>query len=406
MITALSSVLAEGFWDDNFTAGKIRTEYATNKGTAANPLAITFSASLPGIEGCQFNAADAFSACPGRAGLPNLPNNVPVWRGGLQRDLACNGDSQRIGDSWVGCIQYSGSPYFSINNPDQSYWVIHANNDPSFDQCKNGPPGLSEEILTHSAGQDSLFKISTEEVQSNGGSRKKLRMGVYSSEYDYYCSINDGFELGNIPFISVGAQKQRGNLTSLGTIGNSNQGGKSTVRFDAKVTAYAPFNCPESQYPECNGINDDETFGVHAGIYTMVKYNDLSYMLFLNLYTTGVYAIHQSPSVSFWNWPIEDSFLYPGAKIANFTAGPELMNSCGFDYPTLSFTNKSYQINVTELFQCAKALGYYSELPDVGLEIMGFHWFIETFGPDGQFELNLEKMQVHVDDLIFLSHFN
>jgi hypothetical protein len=408
ILTYSQLLYSEGFWDENFTQGKIRTEFAPNKGTAANPLAITFNGMFPGIEGCQFNAADAFSGCPARAGLPTLPNNNPVWLGTLQQEEACNGNTQLIGDSWVGCTEYQSSPYFAINNPGNNYWVIHANNDPSFDQCNEGPPGLSHQIQTHASNQESLFKVSTEDVIIGGAAtRKKLRMGINSSEFDTYCAINNDFQIGDIPFLSVGAQKQRGNVAGIGSLGTINQGGHSLVTFNAQIAAYSPFNCPDAQYPQCIGIEDEDTFGVHAGIYTIINHNNLKYMLFLNLFTSGVYDNNQAPGFGYWNWPIEDSFFYPGAKIAVFTAGPELISSCGIDFPTLSLNdNTSYQIDVTKLYRCAKDLGFFPELPNMALEIEGFHWFIETFGPEGQFELVIEKMKVGADDLIFATNFN
>lgn len=124
LITFSNYSYSIGFDDNYLTLGNSRTEYTIGKGTGLDYLALDYATdNLPGDEGCQFDAVTAFSGSPGRAGLPNLPNGQPTWGGTLQRFDACNGNNTLIGDSWLGCLSYLSSPY----------WVISANDDPSFE---------------------------------------------------------------------------------------------------------------------------------------------------------------------------------------------------------------------------------------------------------------------------------
>jgi hypothetical protein len=122
---------AQAIRDANIVEGRARSEFEPGVGVAGHTLSLTFTQPQP--EGCLWSAASSFSACPGRAGLPNLPNGSPVWAGGLQVREACGGSTTRIGDSWIGCIAYDTSPYFSVNNPASKYWVVVANDEPSFE---------------------------------------------------------------------------------------------------------------------------------------------------------------------------------------------------------------------------------------------------------------------------------
>lgn len=148
LVLFVQPVYSIGFWDTFLLNGNSRTEYPVGKGAGTDFLTLDYQTdNLPGMEGCQFDAETAFSGCPGRAGLGPLPSGNEVWGGTLQRLEACGGDNTRIGDSWIGCISYAQSPYFEIGSPNEFYWVIGPNDDPSFDQCNEGPPNLSHPVL-------------------------------------------------------------------------------------------------------------------------------------------------------------------------------------------------------------------------------------------------------------------
>ena len=73
---------AQSIDDAGIRAGRVRSDLPSGVGTATSPLSLTYTQPAP--EGCLFSASSSFAACPGRAGLPNLPNGQPVWAGGLQ----------------------------------------------------------------------------------------------------------------------------------------------------------------------------------------------------------------------------------------------------------------------------------------------------------------------------------
>ncbi len=405
LFTISHSANATGFWDNSLINGSSRTEYPIGKGTGADFLLLDYATdNLPGIEGCQYDAAVAFSGCPGRAGLPNLPDGGTVWGGTLQRFEACGGDDTRIGDSWLGCLTYSQSPYFEIGTPDQFYWVIGANDDPSFDQCNEGPPNLSHPVLPFNSPIDGIYKVGMEDVLTGSEVRKRMQLGIYNSQHDFFCSAIGGFNF-SIPFLSVGAQKERGNGSAVGTIAAINNGGMGLLEFKIRISSFVPFDCPVNMTDKCIGTTH---IGSHAGIFAIASWNNVHHLLFLELIRTGVVTTLTTPSNSFWNWPVKDSFYYPGANVVIFTAGENLQQSCGIDYPALdpnsnSFTN--YAIDIGGLFRCAKSLGFYPDLPDGEIEIEGVHWFVETLGLTGELSLEVEAITMNQDNFIFRSDF-
>lgn len=395
-----------GFWDDNLISGSSRTEYPKGKGAGTDYLDLTYKNNmLPGIEGCQFDAIDAFTGCAGRAGLDDLPNGNQVWSGTLQRQEACSGDNTRIGDSWIGCISYSESPYFEINTPGEFYWVISPNDDPSFDQCNEGPPNLSHFILPFDSPIEGIYKIGMKEILINDSvAKKKMQFGIYNTQHSFYCE-HTGQTLFSNPFLSIGAQKERGNGQAVGIIGNKNKGGKGLLEFNVRVSSYVSFDCPVDQFDDCEITTNT---GVHGGIFAIASWNNIHHMLFLEFIREGVYSNIVYPDKALWNWPIKDSFYYPGAKIAAFATDTSLIESCGLNYPDLNLSDSNfsnYQIDLTKLFRCAGKIGYFTDMPEGEIEIEGVHWFIETAGATGELGLEIEDISISDDDLIFQNSF-
>lgn len=395
-----------GFWDDHLINGSARTEYPVGKGTGTDYLNLNYRDNmLTGAEGCQFDAIDSFSGCPGRAGLDNLPNGKPVWAGTLQRAEACSGDDTRIGDSWLGCVSYSDSPYFEIGTPGEFYWVISPNNDHSFEQCKEGPPNLSHPILPFDSPSDGIYKLGMEDVLVNGSDpKKRMQFGIYNTQHSFYCEQTGQFH-NSIPFLAIGAQKERGNGQAVGIIGTENKGGKGLLEFNARVSSYVPFDCPVDQFDNCKPTTNA---GAHAGIYAIASWNNIHHLLFLEFIREGVYASFVYPAKALWNWPIEDSFYYPGAKIASFATDSSLKESCGLDYSELNLSDNNfsnYKIDLTRLFRCAGNIGYFTDMPKGEIEIEGVHWFIETTGLTGELGLEIQDISLSDDDLIFRDSF-
>ena len=392
---------AIGFWDDYLLNGSARTEYPIGKGTGSDYLDLRFNDNdLPGIEGCQFNAADAFTGCPGRAGLEDLPSGIPAWLGTVQHEEACSGDTTRIGDSWIGCLSYSQSPYFEINSPGEFYWVIGPNDDPAFDQCKPGPPNLSHPVLDFNSTEDGIYKVGMEDVLNGPSFKKRLQISINNTQHDFFCNQTGQYQ-NSIPFLSVGAQKERGNQQAVGLIGTDNKGAQSLLEFNIRAPHYVPFGCPIGVFDVCT-INSN--FGVHAGIFAIASWNNVHHMVFFDFIREGVYASQPNQAKGLWNWPIKDSFYYPGAEIVAFASSSEINSQCDVNYTNLALNSdifRNYNIDLTKLFRCAQNAGYFPNLPSTEIEIEGVHWYIETTGLVGEIEIEIEDIHMSLDDLIF-----
>lgn len=418
LLSFLTTSAFAQFWDHGLLDGHSRTELPIGKGTGSDLLAITYSADFDGAENCKFNAVDSFG-CPARAGLPEIPhpsypNDIPVWFGGHQTKVACNGDTTRGGDSWFGCALYDSSPYFETNLTNQSdnFWVLGANIEPAFDQCKDGPPNLSHQIQHYGSPNKDLFMFGSRSViLPNFSNKKVIKMGLHNSDHDYFCDINQAYELGNIPFFSFGAQKNRGNQTAVGSLASRHSGGLGRLRFKAQVIDYAPFSCPQNEFTDCPAPSADLAVGSHAGIFILVSWNDTTKGLFLDLFRSGIYEnedYHPPISSAKWNWPLEDSFYYPGAQFTNFESGQDITNSCGLTiskYEINAIEPQEFDIDISRLYECARDLGYYPDLPDTGIEIEGVHWFIETNGPKGELSIEIQDIFMGQDDLIYRDPF-
>jgi hypothetical protein len=365
-----SAAGAQSIDDGGIRAGRVRSDFAPGVGTAASPLSLTYT--QPTAEGCLFSAASSFAACPGRAGLPNLPNGQPVWAGGLQTREACGGSTTRIGDSWIGCIVYDTSPYFALGNPASRYWVVVGNDEPSFDHCNSGPPGLSHPIASAGATPAPLFGV---DVLPSGGGAKQIRITLGLGNKNFYCNDVGAYEY-TIPFLSIGAQHGRGNAGAVASISRDGSP-RGTIVFDAGISSLIPLGCRNGTGSICN----TGSLGIHAGIYGIATWGGVPHLLFVDFYGVGVqdYSMY-APGESKWNWPIEESFYYPGAEVITFVAGTQLSTYCGIDLPryTTDLAMHRYAVDFGALFACADRLGLVAPpMPAGTIALDGIHWYIE-----------------------------
>lgn len=371
-LLALSGVAGAQSMDDaGIRAARVRSEFAAGVGTATTPLTLTYA--QPTSEGCLFNASSSFAACPGRAGLPNLPNGQPVWAGGVETREACGGSATRAGDTWVGCTTYGSSPYFALNTPTSQYWVVVANDEPSFDHCNSGPPGLSHPIASATATPGPLYGIDA--LSSGGSPQKRLRITLALGNKNFFCTNIGAYEY-TIPFLSIGAQHGRGNAGPVATISRTGSP-RGTIVFDAGLSSVVPLGCRAGTEGICNSTS----LGIHAGIYGIATWGGVPHMLFLDFYGVGVqdYSMY-APGESKWNWPVADSFYYPGAEVITFVAGGQLATYCGMDIPryTTDLVQRHYAIDFGRLFACANDLGLVSPpMPAGNIALDGMHWYIE-----------------------------
>jgi hypothetical protein len=372
-----TAATAQSIDDAGIRAGRVRSDLPAGVGTAASPLSLTYTQA--GAEGCLYDAADSFAACAGRAGLPDLPGGRPVWNGGLETREACGGAATRIGDSWVGCIAYDTSPYFALNSPGSQYWVAVANDEPSFDHCNPGPPGLSHPIASAGASPGPLYGIDV--VSTAGSPDKRLRITLNLGNKDFFCDGVNHY-VYTIPFLSIGAQHGRGNAGPVGTISRAGSA-RGTIVYDAGISSLVALGCRTGTESICNA----GSLGIHAGIYGIARWGGVPHLLFVDFYGVGVQDYQMGPpGESKWNWPVEDSFYYPGAEIVTMVAGTQLSTYCGIDLPryTTDLARRRYAIDFGKLFACASDLGLVAPaMPAGDIALDGVHWYIEgvaTFG--------------------------
>jgi len=384
-----------GFWDPAFRNGALRTEYAPGQGAAGNALTLDFG--RVGTDyGCLWNTDDplaSFFKCAGRR------NDDPdVWSGNLQARSACGGDATPVGDSWRGCISYREDTYFGLNAPHDLYWVVHANNDPAFDQCRRGPPSASETIVDPVAApaRPSLYKIGFD-VQS-GGSRI-LNIIVAPWEHDFACAgYVDPWTGGNkqmtIPYLSVGAHADRGNGEPVAYVHPSLRTGADVLRFDARIRGHSALACRGDPDDPCR----PEHVAAHAGVLFIARWAGVRRMLFFDLYNEGVLA-NAAPSSSHWSWPIQESMFWPGGEVAAMSA-EQVTSGCAATsaVPRLepgAGDTTHYALNVTKLLSCAETLGLWTDpMPDTVLEVEAIDWFVETSGTTGMLWLAIENPEI------------
>ena len=313
-----------------------------------------------------------------------------VWTGTLQNVTACNGSQTRIGDSWLGCLQYTSNTHYSAGGSGSTYWMIHANHDPSFDRIRNsGPPGVSEKVVDPSLGHQGLFKVYREPYLYTPTSTKyRIHYIVNNSQYTKPGGAK-------IPFLSVGAQNGRGNSGPVGTINrNLSTTIKDRVRFNFEII--------DLSYPE--------PLRSWTGVFFMSSWGGVKRMVQVPFFGNGdtapdVYpqsiAEQGVPLTDYlrgnWNWPIYESIFYPGAEVAILPVGFSGVQSCNLGIPeiTLIGTPWPFDFDVSKVFKCASDLGLFSTpMPSGNLPLDGIHFYTESEGATGYSWAAVDAVQI------------
>lgn len=393
-VLAFASCAQADFWDPLFRNGALRTEYAKGFGTQDQRITLDYvTGSFHTDFGCLWNVDDPLSSffrCPGRR-----DHDANVWLGTMQEREGCGGDTTPIGDSWVGCLSYRRDTYFALGAPGDRYWVVHANNDPAFDQCRSGPPSASEPIVDPVAQptRPNLYKVALER-QANGNGILSIIVAPW--EHDFACAgyVNPdtgGNKQFTIPYLSVGAHRVRGNGEAVAIVHRSLRTSSDVLAFDAQLRGHAAIGCRGDQDDPC----DPAHAGVHAGVLITAQWTGVRRMLFLDLYHEGVLAL-RVPSRSHWSWPIRESMFWPGGEVAVMSANdvaqrcPDVVRIPMLAWPATS--PSSYRINLRDVLVCAESAGLWSAvLPDDFVEIEAVDWFVEMSGTTGMLWLSVQN---------------
>lgn len=379
------------FDDRGLIAGRVRSSYEPGVGSGSRWLTLWYQS--PGT-GCRFAPYDPLNpfGCPGLAWRDPYGRDMGLWRGNLQGEPACGGDATLIGDSWIGCISYAGSPFFALNRPLDQYWVVVANSDPSFNQCNDGPPGLSHRITNPIADPTpNLYKVAMEDLPSGA---KRAHLIINASDHDFRCRYDRSRNNFIQPFLSLGAQQGHGQSGPVAMLNRSGGRYPGTVSWNARVYDYQPFGCKPGV--ACGN------HGVQAGFYAIATWNGVHRLLFVNFINEGAMAAQGNPPIrAKWNWPVWESFYYPGAEMAvlntdSLRRGKD-NQGCGIDLPALPLDGRvqQYRVDVSALFACASDLALFSDpMPAGDLPLDGFHWYLESVGSSGWLWLSVEQPRV------------
>ncbi len=372
---------AFGFDDPGATQGKVRSDLAQGTATA-RPLALTYEAT-----GCKFPSESPDSGmfgCPGYRDAKQKANGSIGWSGNLQAREGCGGDTTFSGVTWAGCLYWSTDNFFSLNNPENTYWVTVTNTDPAYDQCNSGPPGASNPI--GKLDGKTMFKAGTAQnsfiLEASGGDRLKngewLCHGTTSPRYA-------------APFMSIGAEQGKGQSRPIMPL---KVGQTERLSWDSRILTNRPFGCVAGTEPACSDIGAGPGGGVWSGVFLNTAWGGTKRGLFLMIHMQGHLVMNEPQRKVNWSWPIADSFFYPGFELGYLT--PKLVKDlCQMDIPDFAKDGSptAFSLDVARLFKCASDHGLYAQPMTDDAVLTGAHWFVEFTGTEGEFRFTVENPQ-------------
>jgi len=406
MLVVSSTAMAQGILDDGIMLGNVRTEYEPTLGTRDNPLTLRYD--QEGIEGCKFDSEVSVSGCPGRAGLAANANGLEVWQGNLHWNEACGGSRELAEDTWEACLSYKKSNYYQARSTGTDYWMLIANNDPSFDQCNSGMPGTSLPVVDLASGERGLFQFQVENYSVAGGDDwHRFHFAINSRDHDFFCANLDDYQ-SSLPFLSIGAQNGAGNDGPVGEIDKwYNYNINDKLSFDYEIVDYSPYTC----LPETKATCYEKYAGSHSGFFLVAQWGGTNRMLFVELWRSGHFAqLVYGPARGNWNWPIEESVFFPGAEIAVLPVGHPDVELCRLGIEPFGEADigspKSYRVSASDLYSCADGLDLFSsEMPPGRIDLDGVHWFSESYGTDGYLWASLDRASIsNMDEYTFSSN--
>lgn len=328
-LLVLAETSAAQFHDQGFVNAVVRTDYnSQTEGTASNP--ITY------INPCLFTGA--------------ICGNSPTVFS------ANNSFAQNV------------SGY-----PQSNFWVLDFNNEPSYNrggQTTNNP-GPPNQSIARSAPGFGLMGFTAFKDAPAGENFYRAHL-VLNGTFP-----NPTFDAA--PFIAVGAERYRGNVTAPGYLNYSPA--NKRVQFKAKLW---DFKLPT----KIAGNTQQPSLAFYA--YAITSWGGKKRGLFITL---AHWNIDNSDSTSFtgqwkWNWPMQESMYHSGVEWA-FIDAEDVLSHCGYSVPRLTTINQqiSYDINWQTLFQClgsSSKNGWDAVFPTGQvLTIDGVHWSVEMTGENG-----------------------
>ena len=343
------AVYGDNFWDQGFKNGAWRTDFISDlAGTPASPLTYDSDCLFP--------------------------------------ELQC-GTGPLVGE------QTSAGTSTSL--PGDRYWVVSINNEPAFENSNDGRmvgvPGQTHPVPQTGPMWTYYPESFTVSVDSEAGEDfPRAHMIV---RHLGPTNSHDENGAGGIPFVSVGAQANRGNGVAVGALNNLLR--PHNVRFTANLFDWKTsdssimwaFVYAISEWPDETGKTTQH--GVFRTLKHMGEGSD--------------YSGPENPGHPFdWNWPIRESFFYPGVDWGfidseDLNSGPTAWH-CGFTVPAMTekLTDYRFNVNLQKLFECASNRGLFrTPMPAIGeLPIKGVHWAVEMTGEEAFLWLAVHGMEM------------
>jgi hypothetical protein len=162
---------------------------------------------------------------------------------------------------------YSNSNYFNTAELGEKFWSVVANNENAWDiNCNTGPPDRSKEI-----NKETFFI-------TNNSDHAKLRMEM--------SSVNN---CQKIPYLAISSVVSNTLATTYGK--------NIHIKFDI------------------NADMTEDLLHIHFYHFFITTIDNTGKQAFAWLYLGSPATKNKSPIVFNWNWPIKESYYYPGAKI-------------------------------------------------------------------------------------------
>lgn len=333
---------AAQFHDSGFQAAVIRTDYnSQTEGQPSNPITFTSPCLFPGqfcgTGSVTYESTNGFS------------QNVEDWP---------------LSDFWV----------LSINNENSYNKVCPTNPDPGV----NCPPGqLLVEAQNPGPPNQSLPRASPGFGLMGFTAIKNSLPG--EDFYRAHLVMNGMFanpEVGGIPYLSIGADRYRGNGSAVGYMNIAGMVGTSNLQFNARLWDFKLPSPVESQPATLAFYLMATTSwaGKKRGIFITLAHWNIDWST----------AAEATTSLK-WNWPVQESFYYPGAEFF-FIDAEDIYPHCGISVPRLTTIGQEilYNLNIESLFRCASNLGAYeAPMPYHVLTIDSVHWAVEMTGENG-----------------------
>ena len=329
----------------------VRTEYVfSSEGTSYNPLTISACIFASSAEECQ--------------NPPTVYQQSNFW-------------SQNMSACW---------PWAPCNN----FWNLILNNENAYTTANSGPPDAS---LPRSLPGQGIFGFNTIYDNFPGNSDPGDNM------WRAHLVLNMSSQFPNpstdrLPYMAFGAWTGRSTPGLIGVLNPSSGSKLTTIQFGARLWQWIPTtHWPSPEY-------QDQGLVLGGYVVAFSDWGTYPKAIQINLFHWGWEDMSGWGKLD-WNWPINESTYYPGARFLVVNA-EDLQGLCGMNVPQLTYPSAdvNYSIDLNALFHCADQYGMFNEplyepLPaTANIPITSVSWATEGSGRDGAVWIDVHDMRM------------